>query len=178
MSSVPQPSADRIVPFTGHPLVVGLAPGRSDLVVLTALSWAEALGVGIYFAYVDSTRTVIEELPGGEVRHMDIDPDIADDTWRDRDAELRRHLGELCAGRQVPWEFRYLAGRADRALTHLARAVDASAFVVGAHDVGNRVRARDFLDRSLSVRLSHHQHRPVLVVPVAVVDWRGKTPWE
>ena len=82
----------------------------------------------------------------------------------------------MAASAGVAAEFRYLAGRADRALTHLARAVDASAFVVGAHTGGRR--ARDFLEESLSVRLAHHQHRPVLTVPLEVVDWRGRLPWQ
>ena len=37
----------------------------------------------------------------------------------------QRAAGQL-AGHDLDWEFRYLAGRPDRALTHLARAVDAS----------------------------------------------------
>ena len=80
-------------------------------------------------------------------------------------------------GQGVPWQFRYLAGRVDRALTHLARAVDAAAFVVGTH-VGRHHRIADFVNGSMSMQLSHRQHRPVLVVPLEVVDWKGRAPWE
>lgn len=52
-----------------------------------------------------------------------------------------------------------------------ARAVDAAGFVLGAHAPGAGARVREFLEGSIAVRLSHHQHRPVLVVPLRVVDW-------
>lgn len=32
---------------------------------------------------------------------------------------------------------------------------------------------REFLDGSVAARLSHHQHRPVIVVAVSVVDWKA-----
>jgi len=173
---VPQPGPERLVPFAGHPLVVGVTPGQPELVLLTACAWASALGVAVYGAYVDPRRSVVEELPDGRVRHVEVDPDVVDDTWHAVEAELAARVARVAASAGVAAEFRYLAGRADRALTHLARAVDASAFVVGAHTGGRR--ARDFLEESLSVRLAHHQHRPVLTVPLEVVDWRGRLPWQ
>jgi hypothetical protein len=29
----------------------------------------------------------------------------------------------------------------------------------------------------VALHLTRHQHRPVLVVPVAVVDWKAPAPW-
>lgn len=164
-----------MVPFAGHPLVVGIVPGQSDLVLRTALAWASAIGSAVYAAYVDPERSTVEELPDGSVRHVEINPDVVDESWRDRAASLEGWVTGIAAGSGVPCEFRYLAGRVDRALTHLARAVDASAFVVGSR-VGPG-RARDVLEGSLTVRLSHHQHRPVLTVPLAVIDWHERLPW-
>ena len=179
MSSVPpQPARHRIVPFTGHPLVVGVVPNGSDLVAHTALEWARALGVDVYFAYVDPSRVTIEENPDGTVEHINVDPDTLDDSWQQRESDLHSWLEPLCADQPVAWHVRYLAGRPDRALTHLARAVDAAAFVIGAHGVRSRWRADEFLNQSIGIRLSHHQHRPVLIVPLAVVDWKGRTPWQ
>ncbi|MDA8439831.1 MAG: universal stress protein [Propionibacterium sp.] len=177
-STPPQPAVHRIVPFAGHPLVVGVVPNGSDLVVHTALEWANALEVEIYFAYVDTSRIVITEHPDGTVDHISVDPDILDDAWRDWELALHDWLTRLCADQPVAWHVRYLAGRPDRALTHLARTVDASAFVIGAHGVRSRWRADEFLNQSIGIRLSHHQHRPVLTVPLAVVDWKAKTPWQ
>lgn len=175
---VPQPSPQRMVPVPGHPLVVGVVPGQSELVALTAAAWASALGgVPLYFGYVDQSRIVEREYPDGIVRHAELDPDRADDSWEGREREIREFLAAVLADHAGPWEFRYLAGRPDRALTHLARAVDASAIVVGARHPSSAERVREFLAGSVAVHLARHQHRPILIVPVAVVDWKAPTPW-
>ena len=174
----PQPHPSRLTPFAGHPIVVGVVPGQPELVALTAASWAAALGTELFFAYADPSRITVEEYPDGTVRHAEVDPDAVDDSWRDRETVLRGYLGEVLDGTEATWHFRYLAGRPDRALTHLARAIDASAFVVGTHTPGATGRWHDFVDSSVAARLSHHQHRPVLVVPLHVVDWHSKLPWQ
>lgn len=175
---VPQPSPQRMVPVPGRPLVVGVVPGQSELVAVTAAAWADALGgVPLYFAYVDQTRIVDEEYPDGTVRHSSLDPDLADDSWVVVEDQFRDRLDRELAGHKGQWEFRYLAGRPDRALTHLARAVGASAFVVGARRPSSTERVREFLAGSVALHLSRHQHRPVLIVPVAIVDWKAPAPW-
>lgn len=171
LGGVPQPGPERLVPFGEHPLVVAVDPQQPDLVLLTAAAWAEALGVTLYAAYVDPQRATVEELPDGSVRHVEADPDVVDDAWRARAARLRENVARVVGPSGVAWEFRYLAGRPDRALTHLARAVDASAFVVGA---SRPRRGPELLSETLTARLVRHQHRPVLTVPVAVVDWRER----
>ena len=173
----PQPSPSRMTPFAGHPIVAGVVPGQPELVVLTAASWAKALGVSLFLGYVDRTRVTIEEYPDGTVRHAEVDTDAVDDSWRERSDQIEKFLAALLEGSGVPWHFRYLAGRPDRALTHLARAVDASALVVGTHEPGVSSRWHDLLEGSIGGRLAHHQHRPVLVVPLTVVDWHAQTPW-
>lgn len=178
MAHVPQPSVERMVPVPGHPLVVGVVPGQDELVALTAAAWARALGdVPLYFGYADPERVVDEEFADGSVRHSDLDPDRVDDSWEDRKQRIQDFLARTLADHPGPWEFRYLAGRPDRALTHLARAVDASAIVVGARHPSAAERLREFLAESVSLGLSRHQHRPVIIVPVAVVDWKAPTPW-
>ncbi|WP_231494799.1 universal stress protein [Cellulomonas sp. KRMCY2] len=164
-----------MTPFSEHPIVVGVVPHQPELVALTAASWSRAAGgVTLYFAYVDVTRFTAEELPDGTVRHAEVDPDSVDDTWVDRQQQIERSLTDVLDGSGVPWEFRYLAGRPDRALTHLARTVDAAAIVVGTRAPGPGARLREVVEGSVAVQLSHHQHRPILVVPLSVVDW--KTP--
>lgn len=170
---VPQPSPARMVPVTGHPLVLALEPDQPELVALTAATWAAAAGASaLYCAYVDQGRYVAEEYADGTVLHVPIDPDGMDDQWQERQRTYERHLTQVL-GDTVPWVFRYLAGRPDRALTHLARAVDAAGFVVGTRAPGPGSRMREFVDGSLAVRLSQHQHRPVLIVPLEVIDWRA-----
>lgn len=173
----PQPSASRLTEFAGHPVVAGVRPGQSPLVALTAASLARGTGAPtVYFAYVDPSRYTDEEFPDGTVRHLPVDPDLADEIWRDTESNLVQEIGDTMRDQGVIWVFRYLAGRTDRALTHLARSVDAAAFVVGARSGHHRLH--DFVNESVSVQLSHRQHRPVLVVPLTVVDWKARAPWE
>ena len=174
----PQPHPSRLTPFAGHPIVVGIVPGQPELVALTAAAWARALGVELYFGYADPSRITVEEYPDGRVRHSELNPDSVDDSWRDRERQIHDVLEEVLADSGVPWHLRYLAGRPDRALTHLARAVDASAMVVGTHAPGVGSKWHDFMEGSVGARLAHHQHRPVLVVPLRVVDWHAKAPWQ
>jgi hypothetical protein len=176
MVLVPQPSVDRMAPVAGHPLVVGIVPGQPALVARTAALWATATGASrLVAAYADPARYVVEELPDGSVRHMPVDPDGVDDEWLLRQAHINQHLAAALGPSGVTWELRYLAGRADRALTHLARAVDAGGFVIGTRAPGAGARIRDWLEGSVAFRLTHHQHRPVLVVPLEVVDWQEST---
>jgi len=161
---VPQPSPDRMVPLRGHPLVVGVTPHQPELVLLTAAAWAAAVGVAsLYCAYVDGSRFVSEEYPDGTVLHDAVDPDGVDDEWR---WAVVNALGTLALCLAA-------AAAGDRALTHLARAVDAAGFVVGTSAPGAGARLREFVEGSVAVRLTHHQHRPVLVVPLRVVDWHA-----
>ncbi len=172
---VPQPGPSRITDFAGHPLVVAIAPNHPAHLVLTAVSLARAVGAQtLYVAHVDPQRYTLEEFPDGTVRHADIRPDVADDTWKDRARALEDEVGRTLEGSGQDWTFRYLAGRPDRALTHLARAVDAAAIVIGSRRGGAGARAREFLDGSIAANLVHHQHRPVLVVPTRVVDWKDQ----
>ena len=164
-----------MTPFANHPMVVGIVPNQPELVALTAASWSQAAGgVTLYFAHVDLERFTVEEFADGTVRHAAIDPDSLDDSWVRAEQLIHESLTQVLAGSGVPWELRYLAGRPDRALTHLARAVDAAAIVVGTRAPGPGARLREAIGGSVAVQLSHHQHRPVLVVPLSVVDW--KTP--
>jgi nucleotide-binding universal stress UspA family protein len=167
-----------MVHLQGHPLVVAVEPGQPDLVALTAAAWARDAGVSeLYFAYVDGSRFTREEYADGTVLHEAVDPDGLDEAWQERQRRIEEFLDRVLAGSGVPWHFRYLAGRADRALTHLARAVDAAGFVLGTRAPGPGSRMREFLEGSVAVRLSHHQHRPVLLVPLQVVDWKEHPLW-
>ncbi len=169
----PQPAVDRITPFAGHSLIVGVVPELPDLVALTAVSLAEATGAQkLYFAYSDPSRIVREEAPDGSVHHEAINPDGLDDHWEAVAQEIQRHLDSILIGATVPWEFRYLAGRPDRALTHLARAVDAAAIVVGTKAPRRDMGLRQLFEGSVAVHLAQHQHRPVVTVPLTVVDWK------
>lgn len=173
----PQPDPSRLTPFAGNAVVVAITPRQPPLVLLTAAALAEAVGGPLYCAYVDIARYTDEEYPDGTVRHLPLNPDTADDSWARVEQDLTARIEQTLAGRNLEWHFRYLAGRVDRSLTHLARHVNAATIVVGTHNRHTH-RVSEFVSGALGVQLSHRQHRPVLVVPLAVVDWRGKAPWE
>ena len=178
MKQVPQPHPSRITPFSDHPVVVGVTPEQPEVVLLTAAELARAQGGVLFCAYADPGRVVEREYPDGTVEHSDMDPDMSDDEeWRRRQETLLAAIAELMAGSDVPWEFRYLAGRPDRALTHLARAVDAAVIVVGTGRPGRSGRFHGLLDAAVGTHLVHHQHRPVLTVPTSVVDWKTPLEW-
>jgi len=166
----PQPSIGRIPTFTAHPLVVGITEDPAPVLVAAAESLAQALGSPrLCFAFADPARYVIEEDPDGSVRHAAIDPD-ADDDVHERSDSIRTALSSLL--HTEGWEFHYLAGRPDRALTHLARAVDASMIMVGTRGPGLAEHLRESLRGPVGTHLSQHQHRPVVTVPLGVVDWQ------
>lgn len=176
----PQPAVDRMIDFAGHPMVVGVTPGQSDLVPLTAISLARAMRTPmLHFAFADTTRYTLAEHDDGTVDHAPIEVDSADDAWLGTRDQLHDQLAALLADSQLQWRFVYLAGRPDRALTHLARAVDASVIVVGTRHPGSGARMREFVEGSVAAHLVHHQHRPVLTVPLSVVDWKDiEAPWQ
>ena len=65
-----------------------------------------------------------------------------------------------------------------RELGRLADAVGARLVVVGARRPGVRGRVGELLTGSVAVRLVHHQHRPVLVVPPAAPAAEEPASWE
>lgn len=173
---VPQPSPQRMTPFRSGAIVAAVRPGADPLVALTAADLARVTGGALYFAHVDEQRFVEREFFDGTVQHADLNPDAAGDEWRRHEAQMIDELTGL-VGAQPEWRFRYLAGRPDRALTHLARAVDAAVLVVGTRAPEHGARVREFLDGALALKLAQHQHRPVLAVPLSVVDWKAPMPW-
>lgn len=173
---VPQPSPQRMTPFRGGAIVAAVRLGADPLVALTAAELAKVTGGALYFAYVDEQRFVEREFADGTVQHAEINPDAAGGDWAHRAAHMIDELTSL-VGAEPEWQFRYLAGRPDRALTHLARAVDAAVLVVGTHAPEHGARVREFLDGALALKLAQHQHRPVLAVPLSVVDWKAPMPW-
>lgn len=174
---VPQPHPDRLTEIAGHPVVVGVVPSQDALVALTAASLARAAAASVHFAFVDTSRYVEREFADGDVDHRPISPDASGDEWRTTDSRLRSEIAAAMADTGVEWRFHYLAGRIDRALTHLARAVDAGVIVLGAQHAGMGTRMHEFFEGSVALRLTHHQHRPVLVVPLRVTDWKDEPAW-
>ncbi|MGO3141389.1 MAG: universal stress protein [Galactobacter sp.] len=174
MHQPPQPSRQRLPQFAGRPILVGITEQPSHLLVEAGLRLATALdSAALHFAWADPSRDVTSEEPDGTVHHVSLDFDAEDD-WKARSSTIESKLADLLPSDAPPWRFHYLAGRPDRALTHLARAVDASIIVVGTRGPGLTEHLRESLAGPVAAHLAQHQHRPVLTIPLHVLDWKER----
>jgi nucleotide-binding universal stress UspA family protein len=148
------------------PVLMGVVPGQPLAVAHRAAELAYSLNVKMICAYVDVTSYLAEE-PDGRVETLPIDPDGIDDDIEGISAGIRERLQEALDGSRVRWSFVTLAGDPARALGRLAESADASVIVVGTRERGLGARFDELLVGSVAVHLTHRQHRPVLVVPLA-----------
>ncbi|NKR13613.1 hypothetical protein A5N17_21345 [Arthrobacter sp. D2] len=145
---------------------MGVVPGQPLAVAHRAADLAHSLNVELICAYVDVTTYLVKE-PDGRVDAFPIDPDGIDDDIEEISAGIAERLRQALDGSGVPWSFQTLSGDPARALGTLAEASDASLIVVGTRERGLGARFEELLVGSVAVHLTHRQHRPVLVVPLA-----------
>lgn len=148
------------------PVLMGVVPGQPLAVAHRAAELAYSLNVKLVCAYVDVTTYLAEE-PDGREEARPIDPDGIDDDIEGIGASIAGHLREAFDGTGIDWSFVTLAGDPARALGRLAESADASVIVVGTRERGLGARVEELLVGSVAVHLTHRQHRPVLVVPLA-----------
>ncbi|MCB5294629.1 universal stress protein [Arthrobacter sp. SO3] len=148
------------------PVLMGVVPGQPLAVIHRAAELAHSLNVQLICAYVDVTTYLAEE-PDGRTGALPIDPDGIDDDIEGISAGIKERLQEALDGSGVHWSFVTLAGDPARALGRLAGSSDASVIVVGTRERGLGARLEELLVGSVAVHLTHRQHRPVLVVPLA-----------
>lgn len=155
------------------PVVAGVVPGQSAIVIRQSAALAYSLGVGLVFAYVDVTRYLVEEHDGADDTSAAIDPDGVDErddvegAARSIKERISTELGDGESGAAEPgWSFVTLAGEPARSLARLAESVHACVIVVGTRERGVGARLEEFLIGSVAVHLTHRQHRPVLVIPL------------
>ena len=165
----PNPASDPIpgpIDRIAGPVVMGAVPGQPRAVAHRAAELALGLGVPLICAYVDVTSDLADDQAGHDGARP-IDPDGVDDDVEGIAAALKARLGETLEAGGVPWSFVALAGDPARALGRLAEASRASIIVVGTRERGLGARFEELLVGSVAVHLTHRQHRPVLVVPLA-----------
>ncbi|MGF6835613.1 nucleotide-binding universal stress UspA family protein [Paenarthrobacter sp. TE4293] len=152
--------------FSGPiPLVVGVLPDQHVEVLQTARTLAERLGVPLVCAYVDEASYLVEWDPSRETHRMSLHPEKDDADVEAVRGGLGRTIAEAMDGGSAEWTLRLLAGDPARALGRLAADINASMIIVGTPEPGLGHRISEALNGSVAAWLSHHQRRPVLIVP-------------
>lgn len=157
--------------FSGTaPLLVGIMPKQHPEVLQTAASLAARLGVPLLCAYVDEASYLVEWDPARSAHRLSLHPDADDEDIRSLTMELKGSVqaavDKVPAGMgKVEWTLRTLAGDPARALGRLAAETGAPMIVVGTSERGFSHRLSEALNGSVGAWLTHHQSRPVLVVP-------------
>ncbi|MFF0545166.1 universal stress protein [Nocardia thailandica] len=141
-------------PATTH-LVVGYDEHRGRAALTHAIALAARLDAHLHVVHVVDTY----DTP--------VDPDT--DDWEQRtgaraEAERAHACAELAA---LPgnWSFYTAHGDPARILAAIADDHDAAMIVIGAPRPGLAALVERLVGASVSTRLVHHGHRPVLVVP-------------
>lgn len=137
-------------------LVVGFDSHRASHAALRyAIDLAARLDGFLHVAHIVDT----DDLP--------IDPDAAD--WEqaiaDTVAEVGREADMILARATAPWTYYSRPGRPAQLLAELADAHDAEMIIIGASRGGLLSMLERLLGESVSTSLTHHTHRPVLLVP-------------
>ncbi|MDQ1596574.1 MAG: hypothetical protein QOH40_3130 [Arthrobacter pascens] len=153
--------------FSGPPpLLVGVVPGQHPEVLQTAVTLAQQLTAPLLFAYVDEASYLVEWDPARSTHRLSLHPDKNDDDIRSATEDLKSVIGSAVRpGTPTEWTLRTLAGDPARALGRLAAEVNAPMIIVGTPERGFGHRITELLNGSVAAWLTHHQSRPVLVVP-------------
>jgi nucleotide-binding universal stress UspA family protein len=159
-------------------VVVGVVPGQPPSVVAEAARFAAAFEAELVCAVVDPSRYTLLGTADGDAQATSIDPDLADDADLVVDPDIESVIAETLAGTGVRWSTRALAGGPSAELTRLADDLDAAMIVVGTRQAGFRGTMHEFFSGSVAVQLAHHQHRPVVVVPLHPVGMDEPPPWQ
>jgi nucleotide-binding universal stress UspA family protein len=145
-------------------------PNQHPEVLKTAATLAAQLSAPLMCAYVDEASYLVEWDPARSAHRLSLNPEEDDDDIRAVTAGLRavieRSVAEAAAGSTpVDWTLRTLTGDAARSLARLAAESNVPMIVVGTSERGMTHRISELLNGSVGLWLTHHQSRPVLVVP-------------
>jgi nucleotide-binding universal stress UspA family protein len=161
-------------------VLVGVVQRRVASVVGGAAAFAEAFGAELVCAHVDVGHYLVEALPDGSLVSLPVDPELLEEGGNEESRfpeALRQAIAQELHDRDIPWSTRMIAGEPARALSALAGKLDATMIVVGTREPGLRGSLQEFLTGSVAVHLAHHQHRPVVVIPLTPAP-ESRQPWE
>jgi nucleotide-binding universal stress UspA family protein len=145
-------------------VIVGMQPDQDRHVVDEAVRFARLLNAPLVVAHVDVTRFVTYEDPDGYVHSAPID--INFDAGAAEFEAVQASASAVLEGTGLTWTARQLVGDPALAIKQLANKLDASLIVVGTRKRGLGESIREFFTGSVAARLTHRQHRSVLVVPL------------
>lgn len=148
------------------PIVVGIVADQPAEVLITAMTYAEQFGAELICAHVDDSRYTVEVRPDGSILSMPLDPDTTAEASAEFDSHLQAQIASALDGFEPGWSTRALAGSPEQELSRLAEAVDAQMIIVGVRRAGIKGSLHEFFNGSVAVQLAHHQHRPLVVVPL------------
>jgi nucleotide-binding universal stress UspA family protein len=148
-------------------VIVGIVSDQPAEVIATAADYAAHFDAELICAHVDDSRYTVETRTDGSVRSMPIDPDTTAEAATEFDPELHDRIAAALTGTNVEWSTRALAGSPAQELDRLAEEVDARMIIVGVRRAGIRGSLHEFFNGSVAIQLSRHQHRPLVVVPLA-----------
>ncbi|MFG6402307.1 universal stress protein [Microbacterium sp. P04] len=159
-------------------VIVGVHPGLPARVYAEAARYAGLLSVPLAVVHVDVTRFVTFEDPDGYVHATPTDVSVS--AGHAQLLEVTAAAEGALAGTGVEWSVTQLVGDPALAMKSLAERIDSPLFVVGTRRRGLGESIREFFTGSVAARLTHRQHRPVLVVPLSEpvpddkdIDWVG-----
>jgi len=157
-------------------VVAGVQAGQVRDVATVAAQLAERFDVSLVCVTVDPALLQAGTRPDGSAIVEPIDPDTADAQPHPLPAADVATLQQIAATHGVPVEVLTRVGDPARALTNVADERDAVLIVVGTQT--GRRRIAEFFNGSVAARLTHQQHRPVVVVPVDPVGFDEPLPWD
>jgi nucleotide-binding universal stress UspA family protein len=152
------------------PLLVGIMPKQHPEVLQTAATLAARLGAPLACAYVDEASYLVDWDPARSAHRLSLHPDADDIKVRalttELEAEIQGVVEKTAPGvRPLKWTLHTLSGDPARALGRLAAETNAPMIIVGTSERGFTHRLSEALNGSVGAWLTHHQSRPVLVVP-------------
>lgn len=157
-------SPESPAPELAGAVIAAVIPDQTPRVVQQAAEQARLRGAPLVVAHVDVTRFVTYEDPDGMPHTAPIDINV--DAGAEELKVVERQVAEALEGTGAAWTTTQLVGDPALALKHYAEKVDASLIVLGTRKRGFGETLREFFTGSVAARLSHRQHRPLLVVPV------------
>ncbi|GGA56936.1 hypothetical protein GCM10011490_03530 [Pseudoclavibacter endophyticus] len=157
-------------------IIVGVIPGRTAAVVPSAVEFAERFRASLLFAYVDAASALVSPVPDATFVATPLAPEVIDEIEQTAGEQLTAEIRPLLDGHAVEWSAVGRVGDPARSLIGLADDREALMIIVGTRE-GLRGSIHEFFNGSVAARLSHWQHRPVVVIPLAPKGVGAPLPW-